>query len=75
MAAVLQDPGVLADDQVTMSPQCPYGQEGQWHHGVHKEKCDQKVEQGDLLPLLSPSEAMSGVLFNSPQFKKSRKGY
>lgn len=62
MAAVLQDRRVLVDDKVTMSPQCPYGQEGQWHPGVHREGCDHKVEGDDLSPLLSPSEATSGIL-------------
>lgn len=35
--SVRKDLGGLVDDKLTMSPQCPCGQEGQWHPGVHQE--------------------------------------
>lgn len=47
---------------MSMSLQCPRGQEGQWYPGVHQEESGQQVEGGDPDPLLDPNEATSGVL-------------
>ena len=58
-SAVERDLGVLVDDKLTMSQQL---QEGQWHPGVHEEKCDQQVEGGSPSPLHCPSKASSGLL-------------
>lgn len=75
-AAVLQDPGVPVDGKVIMSLQCPCGQEGPWHPRVQREECDQKLEQGDLLPQLSPSVTTSGVLCSIlHSSSKTRKEY
>ncbi|TRZ06476.1 hypothetical protein HGM15179_020631, partial [Zosterops borbonicus] len=54
--------GILVNNKLPMSQQCPCGQEGRWYPGMHWEKHYQQVEGGDPAPLLSPGEASSGVL-------------
>ena len=41
---------------------CPGCQEGQWDPGMHQEESGQQVEEVSPPPLLSSSEAPSGVL-------------
>lgn len=53
-SSVDKDPGVLVDDKLTVSGQCPCGQ---WYPGVHWEKSGLQMEGGDPAPLLSPGEA------------------
>ena len=54
--------GVLVDNRLTMSQQCPGCQESQWDPGVHQDDCGQQVEGGSPSPLHCPGEASSGVL-------------
>ncbi|KAJ7412640.1 rna-directed dna polymerase from mobile element jockey-like [Pitangus sulphuratus] len=56
-SSVEKDQGVLLDDKLTV---CPGGQEDNWYPQVHLEECGQHGRGGD--PLLSPSEAIPGVL-------------
>ncbi|RMC05426.1 hypothetical protein DUI87_18618 [Hirundo rustica rustica] len=57
-----KDLGVLVNDKLTMSQQCPCGQESQWYCGVHQEECAQQVKGADPALLLSPGDAASGVV-------------
>ena len=58
-----EGPGCPGGRQVNHEPAvCPGCQEGQWDPGVHQEECGQQGEGGSPPPLLSPSEASSGVL-------------
>jgi len=41
---------------------CPCRQAGQWHPGVHWEKYDRQVKEGNALPLLCSGEAKTGIL-------------
>jgi len=61
-SSVERDLGVLVDDKLTMIQQCAFMAEFQWYPGMHEEECGQQVEGGSPPPLLSPSEASSGVL-------------
>ncbi|KAF4790148.1 hypothetical protein TURU_144545 [Turdus rufiventris] len=55
----VKDLGVLVDDKLTMSWQCPCAH---CCPGMHWEEYGQQVEGGDPVPLLSPSESTSGIL-------------
>jgi len=58
-----EGPGCPGERQVDHEPAlCPGCQESQWDPGVRQEECGQQVEGGSPFPLLSPSEAPSGVL-------------
>lgn len=43
-SSVEKDLGVLECDKLTVSLQCPCGQESQCHPGVHEEECGQQIE-------------------------------
>ncbi|RMC13120.1 hypothetical protein DUI87_10651 [Hirundo rustica rustica] len=57
-----KDVGILVENKLSMSQQCPCGQEGQWYPGLHYEEHSQQVKGGDPAPLLSPGDATSEVL-------------
>ncbi|KAF4803263.1 hypothetical protein TURU_018725 [Turdus rufiventris] len=67
-SSVEKDLRVLVDNELSMNQQCPGGQEGQWYpgvgsiHGTPGIKKSQLIHGGDLAPLLSPGEAISGML-------------
>lgn len=55
-SSVEKDVEVSVDGRLTISWQCPGGQEGQWDLGVHWEECGQQVEGGD------PASQNTGIL-------------
>lgn len=67
-----KDLGLWVDHELPMSWQCPCGQEGQCHPGVHWEGCGQKVE--GLVPLFGPGETVSEALRSSVQERQGATG-
>ncbi|RMC00519.1 hypothetical protein DUI87_23133 [Hirundo rustica rustica] len=57
-----RDLGAQVDNKLSLSQQCPCGQESQWDPGDHQEEHCQQVQGGDPASLLSPGEGISGVL-------------
>ena len=49
-------------EKLTMSQQCPCGQDGQGYPGTYQEDCDKQIKGYDLSPLFSPSEMASQML-------------
>ncbi|KAF4802554.1 hypothetical protein TURU_025062 [Turdus rufiventris] len=48
--------GILVDNKLSMSQQCPCGQKCQWNPGLHWEEHCQQVQGGDPAPPPSPGE-------------------
>ena len=64
-------PGGAGGPQVERQPaMCPWGKEGEWYPGLHKEECCQQVKDGDPTALLSTGHLECCVQFWASRGKR-----